>query len=273
MVIIRRFSLKSVKEDLKSFFQDDSHIAYSYGNKARSCDCNSLFYKKQIQVLFEDYYPHDFTGKAINELIAEKFLKDIKSTFGNNIPIIFVCKKIKRYVAFETKERIKIVEKFSDDEMNDGCGKQAESLFSHMFEKNQFKVVDKETNSYKKKKWTKSKKDLDFIIQKDGITYGVEIKNTFDYMPQKEFDEKIEMCQYLGIIPIFPVRYASPQQLSIMQAVNGLALIFKTRIFPPGNQKLVTEIWNYFRLPVNVWYEISKPVENNLLYFHKHNIK
>ncbi len=153
--------------------------------------------------------------------------------------------------------------------MNDGCGKYAESLFSHMFEKNQFNIVGKDTNTYNGKQWTKSNKDLDFIIQKDLCAYGVEVKNTFDYMPHDEFEEKLPMCQFLGILPLFPVRYASPRQYTMMKDAGGLALSFKTRIFPPGTQKLVTQIWNNFRLPVNVWYAISNPVENNFLTYHK----
>ena len=91
-------------------------------------------------------------------------------------------------------------------------------------------------------------------------------------MPQDEFEEKLDMCEHLGILPLFPVRFASPQQHEMMQDVGGLALVFKTRIFPPGNQKLVTEIWNNFRLPVNVWYCISKPTESIFLSYHKQNI-
>lgn len=87
-------------------------------------------------------------------------------------------------------------------------------------------------------------------------------------MPQSEFEEKLEMCQFLGVLPLFPVRYASPSQHTTMQENDGLALVFKTRIFPPGNQNLVTEIWNNFRLPVYIWYDISHPVENNFLAYH-----
>lgn len=268
-----RYDLNSVKNDLKSFFQGNNHRAFSYGSKATACDCDSVFYKKQIQVIFEGYYPHDVTGKATNELIAGRFLKEEHRTIGNNIPIIFVVKKNRRYVASEIKTRIGIVEKFSDDEMNDGCGKYAQSLFCHMFDKNQFAVVGKDINSYKDKKWTKSKRDLDFIIEKDECAYGVEVKNTFDYMPQDEFREKIEMCQFLGVLPLFPLRYASPLQHTVMRDAHGLALVFKTRIFPPGNQKLVTDIWNHFRLPVNIWYDISPPVETIFLHYHKRNLK
>lgn len=270
----KRYDLKSVKNDVKSFFQDDNHWAYQFGSKATSCNKGSLFYKKQIQVIFEDLYPHDVTGKAVNELISDGFLKEEHRTFGkkDNIPIIFVCRKSRRYISSEIKERIKIVEKYSDDELNEGCGKYAELLFNHMFEKNRFKIIDRKAKTYTGKRWKRSKKDLDFIIEKDGCIYGVEVKNTFDYMPQDEFEEKLDMCKYFGILPLFPVRYASPQQHEMMQDVNGLALVFKTRIFTPGNQKLVTEIWNYFHLPVNVWYSILNTVESIFLSYHSRNM-
>jgi len=274
-VVRNRYTLNSVKDDLISFFQDDNHKAFNFGSKATACNKDSAFYKKQIQVLFENFYPHDITGKAINKLIGDGFLKEVPKTIGitNNIPIIFVFNKSRRYVSTEIKDRIEIVNRFSDDEMNDGCGKYAESLFNHMFEKNGFTTVSRDTNEFNGKKWTKSRKNLDFIITKDGMSYGVEIKNTFDYMPQYEFEEKLDICNYLDIVPLFPVRFASPQQYEIMKEVNGLALTFKTRIFPPGNQKLITDIWNNFRLPVNIWYSISPPVEANFLGFHKQSLK
>ena len=272
-VLRARYNLDSVKEDIKSFFGDSAHRAFSYGSRATSCDNNSLFYKKQIQVIFENYYPHDVAGKAVNALIADGFLKEELRKIGikKAITIIFVFNKSRRYVSTEIKERSNIVERFSDDEMNDGCGKYAESLFNHMFEKNGFTISARNANSFAGKRWRKSRKDLDFIIEKDGIGYGVEVKNTFDYIPQYEFEEKIEICNYLGLLPLFPVRFASPQQYQMMKKSNGITLSFKTRIFPPGNRKLVTDIWNHFRLPVNIWYDILQPIENGFLNFHNRN--
>ncbi|MFC2003101.1 hypothetical protein ACFLV4_04065 [Chloroflexota bacterium] len=81
---------------------------------------DSVFYKKQIQVLFEEKYPHDVTGKAVNELIQDKFLKDKLRNFGQNMHAIFVHRHNLRYTAKEIKSRIRIIERFSDDELNDG---------------------------------------------------------------------------------------------------------------------------------------------------------
>lgn len=267
-----RYSLDSVKQDVISFFTNDEHWAYQYGTKAVSCGRDSPFYKKQVQVIFEEKYPHDVTGKAVNELINDGFLRTKPIAFGNNMHAIFVYRHNVRYISREIKRRMKIMERFSDDEVNDGVGKYAEILFSHMFRRNQFKIVGRNTNRFGKKVWKRSKKDLDFIIQKDTMNYSVEIKNTFDYMPQEEFEEKLEMCEFLGLLPLFPLRCPSELQYAQMKDCGGLALKFKTRIFPPGFQGLVTDIWNNFRLPINIWEEIKPPVESVFLNYHHHNL-
>ncbi len=109
---------------------------------------------------------------------------------------IFLWRHNVRYVATEIKDRVAIMTRFSDDEVNDGCGKYAESLFNHMFEKNQFTVLGRDTHAFNGKTWIRSNKNLDFIIQRDGIQYGVEIKNTFDYIDPEEFDEKINFLHF-----------------------------------------------------------------------------
>jgi len=267
----KRFSISSVKQDVKSFFLDDNHWAYQYGSKPTSCNKDSIFYKGQVEVIFEDAYPHDITGKAIKRLLAEEFLKAERRFIGKrkNVPIIFVCKKSRRYTALEIGERIKILNRFSDDEVNRGVGQYAEILFAHMLEKNQFQIVDKHTKSFRGKTYKKSRKNLDLIAEKDGISYEMEVKNTFDYMPQDEFVEKLDMCRFLGLLPVFPLRYPSPQQFELMDEVGGLALAFKTRFFPPGNRKLVTDIWNHFRLPVSIWEGILPPTEAIFLKYHR----
>ena len=92
-----RYSLDSVKQDVISFFTNDGHWAYQYGSKATACDKDSVFYKKQTQILFEEAYPHDVTGKAVNELIEDKFLKAETRAFGKNMHAIFVYRHNVRY--------------------------------------------------------------------------------------------------------------------------------------------------------------------------------
>ncbi len=146
-------------------------------------------------------------------------------------------------------------------------------LFGFMYRLNGFTVVARHVNQYDGTRWLKEEgPDLDFVIEKDTITYGVEIKNTFDYMPPDEFQEKIDLCKRHGIVPLFPLRCPSDRQFETMQSVNGLALKFKARIFPPGQEHLVRDIWSYMRLPVTVWHEIPLRVEKQFKAFHDRQI-
>jgi hypothetical protein len=38
-----------------------------------------------------------------------------------------------------------------------------------------------------------------------------------------------------------------------MQEAGGLLYIFKTKIFPPGQEPLVDRIWQQMRLPIDIW--------------------
>jgi hypothetical protein len=268
-----RYNLESVEKDVHSFFQYADHWAYQYGTKATFCDNDSVFYMKQIEVIFEDRYPHDITGKAVKRLAEDGFLRQDERYYREGMSAIFVWRRDLRWKATEMKQKLQLMAAFTDDEVNDGCGKYAEILFSHMFDKNGFEIVARHANKVKGKKWTKSGRNLDFVIEKDGILYGVEVKNRFDYMKPDEFADKVEMCQFLGLLPVFPIRCPSPSQFTLMGDANGLALKFKTRIFPPSRQKLVTDVWNNFRLPVNVWERILPPIEKNFLDYHKRQCK
>jgi hypothetical protein len=57
-----------------------------------------------------------------------------------------------------------------------------------------------------------------------------------------------------------------------MKKVGGRALKFKTRIFPPGQEQLVHDIWNFMRLPVMVWKEIPQGIEKRFLNFHNQQL-
>jgi hypothetical protein len=46
-------------------------------------------------------------------------------------------------------------------------------------------------------------------------TYGVEIKNTPDYIPRAELHIKLAMCGHLGLVPLFVVRMAPLNGCSI----------------------------------------------------------
>jgi len=78
---------------------------------------------------------------------------------------------------------------------------------------------------------------------------------------------------YLGIVPLWFLRYAPAIQISEMKKCGGFIVLFKTQIYPPGQELLVKEIWNHMRLPVNVWKDIPARIEERLEDIHAVNLK
>jgi predicted RecB family endonuclease len=69
--------------------------------------------------------------------------------------------------------------------------------------------------------WKKTNLDLDFLIVRDGVRYGVEVKNQLGYIDQTEFQIKLAMCVHFGIRPMFVTR-AMPENYiyDVMRAVS-----------------------------------------------------
>jgi hypothetical protein len=258
---------EDVKEDVRSFFTDPNHWAYQYGTPTLGCNPNSPYHRKQIEVIFENKYFHWYTNRAIDELIKERFLRSEKRDIAH-----FVHRSDIRYIKREINRRIKIITRYTDPTITKAVGDYAEMLFSFVFRLNGFKIVGENTNEYRGLKWRKTEHDLDFIVEKDSIVYGVEIKNTLPYMEKDEFGIKLEMCRFLGLVPLWILRNAPAVQFEQMKPDNGFILKFKAHIYPPGQEPLVRDIWENMRLPVSVWKEVPENIVNLFLRQHKKRI-
>lgn len=71
----------------------------------------------------------------------------------------------------------------------------------------QCRWVAAETNEWRGAKWTQTNHDLDFIFEKNGIFYGVEVKNALGRIERDEIDVKVSICRHLGLVPFFVVRW------------------------------------------------------------------
>ncbi len=58
---------------------------------------------------------------------------------------------------------------------------------------------------------------------------------------QEELDVKLDMCNFLGLKPIFAVRWLKPYTELIRQR-GGFSWIFKTQIYPPGFDELAQKL-------------------------------
>ncbi|MEW6001193.1 MAG: hypothetical protein AB1638_00870 [Nitrospirota bacterium] len=95
-----------------------------------------------------------------------------------------------------------MIREYSHHEIAMACGEQADVLFFNALIAKGFFSQGQDINEFKGKKWIKTNHDLDFIIEKDRIVYGCEVKNTFDYIDEDELSIKLEICEYLGLRPL-----------------------------------------------------------------------
>lgn len=105
-----------------------------------------------------------------------------------------------------------------------------------------FRALGLNTNEYGGKIWTETGHNLDFIIEKDGIVYGCEVKNTWDYIDREEMRIKMDLCDYLGIIPFFIVRYAPKTYLDEIYRRGGVFVLYVAQIYPFGMGELAGRI-------------------------------
>lgn len=130
----------------------------------------------------------------------------------------------------------------------------------------------RETRSYQGKIWTKSDHDLDFIFERDGVTYGIEVKNTLGYMDKGEFDIKIELCRHLNIRPVFVVRMMPKSWIFELSEAGGFGLILKHQLYPWTHKELAKHIAGELGLPIDAPRRLNNKTMARFLEWHERQI-
>ena len=80
---------------------------------------------------------------------------------------------------------------------------------------------------------------------------GVEVKNTLGIMDPSEIDTKIDICEHLGIVPVFAVRWNKPY-IECIRCQGGFSWLFKTQIFPFGYERLTRDLFKKLSVPSRI---------------------
>ncbi|HME56648.1 MAG TPA: hypothetical protein VKM55_30890 [Candidatus Lokiarchaeia archaeon] len=238
----------------------------------------------QIKVLFEEKYFYSITDKALRELVKEGKIINWIETREHQDPIdekktikmkhSLFCSLSAHYFKRRVKSLLDKVEFFSTDQMNKAVGEWGEHAVEFMLLKFKFDIEGKHTNEFQGKKWTKTKNDLDFIASKDGVTYGIEVKNSFDDIPDPEFNIKVfGICPYLGIIPVCIFRFTRYDNLTKIKQVNGRVFVFVSKLFPTGLNQQVRAFWNETLLPIQTAMELPEKTRNQFIEWHESNVE
>jgi len=142
------------------------------------------FYLRQLQVLFETQFFHITTTQAIYQLVDDGMLAKIPfDTASTHLEFIVPSKVAQNPQASKAlhahmKVKAKLVDKYSLKEVTDDLGDNLESLVKQELRANGLINIQKESNSYGGKVWTKTGHDLDFIAEHPhGVAFGIEVKS------------------------------------------------------------------------------------------------
>ena len=252
----RDYKIDEAKEELKGFFTEHKE---------------EVFYLKQTQVINEKKFYHWITAKAINELESiDEVLRSEERTLIGKTRVKFFFNKNLRYYKRKINRNLEIIREYSNPDISVASGRLAEVLFLNGFMKKNFIFRGENINKYKGKRWTETKHNLDFIIEKDDITYGCEVKNKFEYIDRDELDLKVDICEELEVKPLIIMRQ-SPQSYNWERIIQkgGYAMIFEYKILSLDQKKLVNKIRKYLSLPVDCPRAIPDGIIERFIRWHK----
>jgi hypothetical protein len=89
-----------------------------------------------------------------------------------------------------------LIAEFSEPIFTRALGHQGESLTDAAWARMGFKIEAMKVKEVGGRRWPHSDHDLDRLIVRDGIAWGVEIKNKLGYIDQGEFQTKLAMCHF-----------------------------------------------------------------------------
>lgn len=223
-------------EELRAFFE---------ANQER------VFSSRQIEIQFEDQYFHWITHRAVKVLADEGLVLIEGRTLASGAPINFVWHRRNRYTRRQVKEVQEIVERYSHPDFTAALGNTGELLVSDGFGRFGFVQRGRDTRAFRERAWTKSAHNLDFLVERDEVVYGVEVKNTLPYISDRELNIKLALCDHLGISPVFVVRAMPKIWIQEVARRGGFTLVLKYHLYPLSHRGFAMEVKEKLGLPVD----------------------
>lgn len=226
-----------------------------------------LSYSTQIETSFEREFFHWITGKALLELGNSQQIKRLSVPVQGQT-INFYANRKHRYVQRELKTMLDALRRIFDPDFTHAIGRHGELMFDAALGRNGFRAEASNTNSWNGKTWEHTNHNLDRIVTKDGIAYGIEIKNTQNYIPRDELRIKIRLCQQLDVTPLFIMRFAPKSYMYEIQRSGGFGLLFEEQIYPWGHNSLLAEVRERLGLKVHCPRDVKEGDMQRLVNWH-----
>ena len=247
----------NAKETIKEFFEKNQE---------------AVFYSRQIEVIHEKPYFHWLTNRAIRELAKQGDIRSQQQELSTGGTVNLYWHKSNRFYKRSAKRVVELVQEYTEFSHDGALGLHGERMVLHAFARFQFVHQGENTREFNGKAWEKSEHDLDFIFERDSIGYGIEVKNTLNYMDYKEFKIKVNLCKHLGIRPVFAVRMIPKTWIKELIDAGGYAMILKYQLYPLSHQELAKKMVRELNLPVDTPRSIQQGTMDKFLHWHWANV-
>lgn len=209
-----------------------------------------VFYSRQLEVLNEERFFHWVTNRAIKQLVAEGFIRQDKGAKGT--PKVLYHNSY-RYPRREIAKLRELVAAHSTDEIVQQLGEHGEWLVERAFLRAGFRFIGQAVSELDGRRWTETKENLDYVFERDGRRYGVEVKNTLGYSNLgKELRSKTKLALHLGCLPLFACRFLPKSWNHEVITSKGFVLLFKWQLQHPVHAALAGQLRKELLLPVKV---------------------
>jgi hypothetical protein len=102
---------------------------------------------------------------------------------------------------------------------------------------------------------------------------GAEIKNRLGYIPREEFEAKLLMCGYLGLVPLFIARMMPRTYIEQVRQAGGFSLLMKYQFYPISHRELAHQVKNELQLPVDCPARLQDTTLQRFLNWHLEKLR
>ncbi len=232
-----------------------------------------VFFSRQIEIAHEDRFFHWITNRALRSLIEQGLLatEEHRLNFGGRVKLIWM--RAYRYYKRRAAQVVQLVGEYSHPSISEGLGRQGEVMVLEALARNGFSILGRNAIEYGGRRWAETGHDLDIIVEKDGLGYGVEVKNTLQYISQDDYRKKKEICGALGLRPLFAVRMMPKTWIHELRLAGGYSMILKNQLYPWGQKELARRVAEELGLPVVCAGAIEQGTLERFLAWHVVNLR
>lgn len=210
-----------------------------------------VYYGRQLEIWLEKEFFHWITKKALNELVKEGRIAFSLERLDHHRAHFYYPRRY-RYPRRQIRRTIGLISEFSDPIFTRALGHHGELLIDAALAVSGFQILQKKVQEVRGLRWTETGHDLDRLIRRDDVQYGVEIKNQLGYIDQSEFQIKLAMCKHFRVRPLFVARMMPKNYINQVFEAGGFSLILENQHYPLLAQDLAKRVRGELGLPVHI---------------------